>query len=172
LEQTGDSSDRIRLGPTRPALHWRHLHQQGSAACIIFLQAFAGRGSMPLAALCCSPLSTCCPLPRQRRRGRAREPEKPEAEAEPEECWTGEKALSCVALSQIPPLQHHTLSALRMPKICTGKAAAQWATGSRRSSFVRGLQADDSHLTLAGVAMAPALHKFSSAFQGPRSREV
>jgi hypothetical protein len=96
LEQTGDSADRIRLGPTGPALHWRHLHQQGSAACIIFLQAFAGRGSMPLAALCCSPLSTCCPLPRQRRRGRAREPESQRQKQSQRNAGVGKKR--CLAL--------------------------------------------------------------------------
>jgi hypothetical protein len=46
------------------------------------------------------------------------------------------RALSCVALSQIRPLQHH-LVRTHNTKNFAQETAAQWATGSRRSSFVR-----------------------------------
>jgi hypothetical protein len=118
---SGDRSDRMRLGPAGPALHWRHLHQQGSAACSIFLQGFAGWGRMPLAALCCSPL---CLLS-------TAQTEKTKAERNAGGKGAVLRRTVTDSAPATPPCQDS-----RCQKLAQA-TAAQWATGSRRSSFVR-----------------------------------
>jgi len=141
----------MRLGPAGPALHWRHLHQQGSAACSIFLQGFAGWGTMPLAALCCSPLCLLSTAQTEKTRQRG--------------MLVG-RALSCVALSQIRPLQLHLVRThdaknLHRQPLRNG----QRAVGARH---LYGFASGGFPSPLAGLAMAPASPKFSSAFEGPQ----
>jgi hypothetical protein len=89
--------DAVRANKQGP--HWRHLHQQGSAACSIFLQGLPGR--VPLAALCSAALLGSSWLLLTLTGMLAG-------------VGKGAPGALCVALSQIRPLQHHPV---RMPNL-------------------------------------------------------